>query len=113
MPQAWTSDNTDAKERIIIHQGTSYAYPVSTMGAHVSAVPNHQTLRNINLETRFQVACFGLLGYELDLTKLTQMEKKVIKAQIALYKEHRKLLQFGTFSRTKMDHNTVVWQMTF
>ncbi len=111
MPQTWTSDNTDANERIQIQEGTSYGYPLSTMGAHVSAVPNHQTLRNINLETRFQVACFGLLGYELDLTKLNQSEKKVIKNQVAYYKTYRKLFQFGNFYRNRMHNGSVLWQV--
>lgn len=112
MPQTWTSDDTDANERITIQEGTSFGYPLSTMGAHVSAVPNHQTLRNIDLETRFQVACFGILGYELDLTKLTQMEKKVIKAQTQFYKENRSLFQFSTLKRKRMHNQTVVWQVT-
>ncbi len=111
MPQTWTSDDTDANERIYIQGGTSYGYPLSTMGAHVSAVPNHQTLRTVNLETRFAVACFGLLGYELDVTKLTRSEKKVITKQIEFYKAHRRLLQFGTFSRNTMPNGNTIWQV--
>ena len=111
MPQTWTSDDTDANERITIQEGTSYAYPQATMGAHVSAVPNHQTLRNVNLESRFQVACFGLLGYELDITKLNPSEKKIIKKQIEFYKQYRSLFQFGTFSRGRMHNGNTVWQV--
>ena len=111
MPQTWTSDDTDANERIHIQEGTSYGYPLSTMGAHVSAAPNHQTLRNVNLETRFAVACFGVLGYELDVTKLTRSEKKVITNQIAFYKAHRSLFQFGTFSRSTMHNGNIIWQV--
>nr|WP_221439788.1 alpha-galactosidase [Spirochaeta isovalerica] len=99
MPQIWTSDDTDAMERLPIQYGSSMLAPLSVMGAHVSAVPNHQVLRNTPLETRFNTATFGLLGYELDLTKLNNFEKKVIKKQISFYKEYRKLLQFGDFYR--------------
>ncbi|MBN2503709.1 MAG: alpha-galactosidase [Bacilli bacterium] len=101
MPQIWTSDNTDGHERIKIQYGTSMAYPQSTMGAHVSNIPNMQTLRQTSIETRFNTAAFGLLGYELDLSRITPAEKKIIKGQIAFYKEHRKLLQFGRLYRLK------------
>lgn len=112
MPQTWTSDNTDGYERQKIQYGMSLLYPPSTMGAHVSGEPSHQVLRHTPLETRFNVAAFGLLGYELDLTKLTDYEKKVVKKQIHFYKEHRKLLQFGEFSRlsSPFDSNVMVWQ---
>jgi len=114
MPQTWTSDNTDGIERLFIQYGTSVVYPQSTMGAHVSNVPNAQTLRNTPLETRFNTAIFGLLGYELDLTKLSYFEKKVIKKQIEYYKRHRKLLQFGTLHRIKspFDSNQCRWMVT-
>ncbi|SFR68777.1 alpha-galactosidase [Anaeromicropila populeti] len=112
MPQIWTSDNTDANQRIDIQEGTSFGYPLSAMAAHVSAVPNHQTLRNISIETRFHVACFGVLGYEIDITKLTEMEKIAVAQQISFYKQYRRLFQFGTFSRLKSEQNLVVWQVT-
>ncbi len=99
MPQIWTSDDTDGYERIKIQYGTSLCYPPSTMGAHVSNIPNMQTMRHTPLETRFNTASFGLLGYELDVTNLTPWEKKVIRKQIAFYKEHRRLLQFGRMYR--------------
>lgn len=111
MPQVWTSDDTDANERVEIQEGTSYGYPVSAMGAHVSATPNHQTLRNINLESRFNIACFGVLGYELDVTKLSMVEKKIIKEQIAFYKEYRKLIQYGSFTRSRMHNGNIIWQI--
>ena len=112
MPQIWTSDDTDPNERIHIQGGTSYGYPQSTMGAHVSAAPNHQTLRATGVETRFNVAAMGVLGYELDLTVLTPNEKNIIKNQTAFYKEHRQLLQFGRFNRVKDAQNTRIWQIT-
>lgn len=98
-PQFWTSDDTDARERLRIQDGTSYGYPQTVMGAHVSACPNHQTENSNPLETRFNIACGGVLGYELDMGKLTEEEKKVITAQVAFYKEHRKVLQFGDYYR--------------
>ena len=94
-PQIWTSDDTDARERIAIQAGTSYGYPQSTMGAHVSACPNHQTGNGNPLSARFNVACGGVLGYELDPCALSAVEKGEIAEQIAFYKENRKLLQFG------------------
>lgn len=111
MPQIWTSDDTDANERIRIQEGTSFGYPLSAMTAHVSAVPNHQTLRTTSIETRFQVACFGVLGYEIDITKLSEREKQAIVQQISFYKEHRRLFQFGTFYRLDADDNHVLWQV--
>lgn len=98
-PQAWTSDNTDAVERMKIQYGTSYVYPLSCMGAHVSAVPNQQVGRITPLETRFQVACYGAFGYELDLNELTEEEKKQVRTQIDLVKEYRELIRKGTFYR--------------
>lgn len=99
MPQAWTSDDTDAIERIKIQYGTSLCYPISSMGAHVSAVPNHQTNRITTLKTRGNVAFFGAFGYELDLNKITDEEKKIVKKQIEFFKENRNLIQFGDFFR--------------
>lgn len=98
-PQIWTSDNTDVYERAKIQTGTSYGYPQSVMSCHVSDVPNHQTLRVSPLDARFDIASFGLLGYELDLTKLSRAEFKLLQEQIGFYKEYRQLLQFGEFYR--------------
>ncbi len=111
MPQIWTSDDTDANERTHIQEGTSFGYPISSMAAHVSAVPNHQTLRDTSIETRFHVACFGVLGYEIDITKLSEEEKQAIEQQISFYKKHRQLFQFGTFYRLDSDENHVLWQV--
>ena len=94
-PQVWASDNTDAIARLTIQYGSSYLYPTISMGAHVSAVPNHQLERTTPLETRGDVAMMGNLGYELDLTSLTQEEKESIAAQIAHYKDIRPVVQFG------------------
>ncbi len=100
-PQIWASDNTDPISRLEIQGSLSYLYPQSTWGAHVSAAPHAQTLRATPLTTRGNVAFFGCLGYELDLKHLAPIEVQEIKAQIALYKEHRRLFQFGIFRRLK------------
>ncbi len=99
MPQLWASDNTDALCRAEIQTGYSYAYPLSALGCHVSASPNHQTLRETPLATRFNTALCGVLGYELDFTALSAGEKAEITAQIAQYKTLRPWLQFADYHR--------------
>ena len=98
-PQAWTSDDSDAIERLKIQYGTSLLYPLSSMGAHVSIVPNHQTNRLTPLKTRGNVAFFGSFGYELDLNQLNPEELAEVREQIAFYKHHRELIHNGTFYR--------------
>lgn len=111
MPQTWTSDNSDAVSRLKIQYGTSIVYPVSSMGAHVSAVPNHQVGRVTSLETRGNVALSGNFGYELDLTVFTEEEKEAVKAQVAMYKDVRPLVQFGDFYRllSPFEGNETAW----
>ncbi|WP_274364243.1 alpha-galactosidase [Paenibacillus thermotolerans] len=99
MPQTWTSDNSDAVSRLKIQFGTSIVYPTSTMGAHVSAVPNHQVGRSEPLSMRAHVAYTGAFGYELDLSKMSEEDKAATKEHIAFYKTIRKLVQFGDFYR--------------
>lgn len=106
MPQSWTSDCTDAYERVLIQEGTSCGYPLSSIANHVSNSPNHQTLRKSDIETRFNVACFGNLGYELDLTELDDNQIQIIKEQISFYKQYRNTLQFGTFVRLETMNNS-------
>ncbi len=111
-PQVWSSDDTDPIERLDIQSGLSYLYPQSTMGAHVSAAPHQQTLRETPLSTRFNVAAFGVLGYELELKYMTHVELKEIKEQIEFYKKHRKTLQYGNFYRfNERKDNKVHWQI--
>ena len=98
-PQIWTSDDTDAFERLDIQRGIYTFYPQSTVSAHVSMTPNQQTLRSAPLSSRFNVAIFGVLGYELDFGELTREEQRQIKEQIAFYKEHRELMQYGRLAR--------------
>ena len=112
-PQIWTSDDTDPIERLDIQTGLSYLYPQSCMGAHVSAAPHQQTLRNTPLSTRFNVAAFGVLGYELDLKYLTPIELREIKEQIRYYKKHRACFQFGRLRRfDELRDNTVHLQVS-
>lgn len=100
-PQIWASDDSDAIYRVEGQTNYSYGYPMSTIGAHVSDCPNHQTLRKTPLSTRYTVACFGVLGYECYLGEMSKDDLKEIKAQIELYKKWRDVLQFGTFYRTR------------
>lgn len=111
MPQTWTSDNTDAICRLRIQYGTSIVYPISTMGAHVSAVPNHQVHRTTSLETRGAVAMSGNFGYELDLAQMSDEEKAEVKRQTAQYKEVREIVQFGSFYRLRspFEGNDTAW----
>lgn len=110
-PQGWASDDSDAVERLKIQYGTSLCYPISSIGSHVSASPNHQLFRSTPLYTRANVACFGTFGYELDLNRLTEEEQGEVKEQIRFMKQYRKLLQFGTFFRLKspFEGNITVW----
>jgi len=110
-PQIWCSDDTDPIERLEIQNSLSYLYPQSTMGAHVSAAPHAQTLRNTPLTTRGNVSFFGVLGYELDLDHLLPVEEKEIAAQIEYYKAHREVFQFGAFRRL-MTEEGIGWQVS-
>lgn len=96
MPQNWASDDTDAVERMYIQYGASMVYPASTIGAHVSAVPNHQVGRVTPLSLRGTVAMSGTFGYELNLTKLSEEECNIIREQVTQYKRIRETILFGT-----------------
>lgn len=111
MPQNWTSDDTDGVERLKVQYGTSFVYPASSMTAHVSAAPNHQTGRNTSMEFRGDVAMAGNFGYELDVTKMSDDEKNIVKQQIVVYKEMRELIQYGDFYRliSPFDGNFTAW----
>ena len=113
-PQTWTSDDTDASERTKIQYGTSYVYPIVSMGSHVSAVPNHQLYRTTPIETRANVAYFGTFGYELDLNLLSDAEMASVKKQIAFMKEYRELIQVdGDFYRllNPFEGNETAWMV--
>ena len=114
MPQIWTSDDSDAIARLKIQHGTSLCYPLSTMGAHVSPVPNHQVGRITSLKTRADVACFGMFGYELDIAQMDDAELEEAKAQIAFAKRIQPLIREGDFHRLRspFENNETVWQVT-
>lgn len=112
-PQIWCSDDTDPIERIKIQYGTSFGYPVSAMGAHVSASPNHQTGRSTPLKTRGVVAMSGTFGYELDLNKLTEEEKSEIREQVEDFKKFYWVIQDGRYYRltdSEAGHFYSAWQ---
>ncbi len=111
MPQTWTSDDTDAVERLKIQYGTSIVYPTISMGSHVSSATNHQVHRQTSLETRGNVAMSGNLGYELDVTKMSEEEKTAVKKQVDFYKKIRNTVQFGDFYRLKspFEGNETAW----
>ncbi|MDR0784791.1 MAG: alpha-galactosidase [Treponema sp.] len=113
-PQGWLSDDTDAVQRLEIQRGASYFYPLNCIGAHISAVPNHQTGRLTSLLFRAAVAFFGDLGFELDPTKLAEEEAETVKECIAFYKERRRLFQQGVFNRLDAppDCNTAAWMVS-
>lgn len=98
-PQIWCSDNTDAIERLRIHYGTSFGYPMSSVSAHVSVCPNEQNGRVTPLKTRGICAMQGAFGYELDLGKMSDEEKEQVKEQVKTFKEHYRLFQFGDYYR--------------
>lgn len=112
-PQIWASDNTDAIERLKIQYGLSLVYPLSTIGSHVSAVPNHQVGRITSLQTRNDVALFGTFGYELNLMQLSRQDKQIISKQIIEAKERRKLIGEGRFYRLKspFEFNETAWMV--
>lgn len=110
-PQIWCSDDTDAYERVKIQYGTSFFYPVSTVGSHVSTVPNHQTGRITPIESRAVTAMAGSFGYELDLNTLSQDEKEGVTSQIERFKKYRSLIHNGEYYRLSnpMEDKYAIW----
>ena len=113
-PQIWTSDDTDPVERIRIQSGYALAYPLSSISNHISCSPSHQLLRRTTLDTRFNVASFGILGYELLFKEMEPLEKKRLPELIKIYKENRDTFQHGVFSQSNFldGHNEVSWNVT-
>ena len=112
-PQIWCSDDTDGIERLEIQYGTSFFYPISAVGSHVSAIPNHQTGRRTQLATRGVVAMAGSFGYEMDLNLLTEDEKEAVKAQVEDYKKYYDLIHNGDYYRLASpqgDSGFTAWQ---
>lgn len=115
MPQTWCSDNTDALDRQVIQYGASYLFPPSSITAHVSAIPNHQTGRRIPFETRAAVASSGNMGYEMNILNLSPEEKEQIQAHLSVYKAERDLIFDGEFYRLRSpseDDSIYAWMLT-
>ncbi len=113
-PQIWCSDNTDALDRLKIQYGTSFGYPISAVGSHVSAVPNHQTGRTTPFHTRGVVAMAGTFGYELDINVLSEQEKEEVKTQVEFYKRNYELINHGNYYRLTNPYENndfIAWQM--
>lgn len=112
-PQTWASDDTDAVERLKIQYGASMVYPISSIGSHVSEVPNHQVGRMTSLDMRGNVAMFGTFGYELDITNLGEEESNQIKAQIKQFKGYQRLIHDGDFYRliSPFESNETAWMV--
>ena len=112
-PQIWLSDNTDAVDRTYIQYGSSFGFPLCTMGSHVSICPNHQTGRTVPMKTRGVVATSGTFGYELNLCKISAEEKCQIKEQIKTFKKYAFLIQNGEYWRlsSPFEKAVVAWQI--
>jgi alpha-galactosidase len=113
-PQTWVSDDTDSFERLGIQSHMSLGYPLSVLSNHVSAPTSNQLLRMTSLDSKFDVACFGVLGYELNINDLSKVEEKTLKAQTEFYKKHRQLFQWGEFKevvRLESKSNYISWQV--
>lgn len=114
-PQIWCSDDTDAVERLAIQEGTALVYPLGTIGAHISDCPNHITGRVTPFETRAHVALAGTFGYELDITKIAEEERKQIPGQVEMYHKYNDLVREGDYDRiASFRENNLYdcWQVT-
>ncbi|MGI6432376.1 MAG: alpha-galactosidase [Sphaerochaetaceae bacterium] len=114
MPQGRVSDSSDPHSLIHIQEGTGCGYPLSSIATHVTKAPHHQTLRQSNVESCFNVAAFGVLGYELDLQAISNSQKEIIKEQITFYKQHRSLFQYGELFRLQssaLKDNRTLWAL--
>ena len=110
-PQYWASDSTDPMNRLNIQYGTSFCYPVISVGAHVTASPNHVTRRETSIKTRSNVAMAGTYGFELDLTTLTEDEIAELASETEFYKNHRELIRTGDYYRlTGNTERYMAWQ---
>ena len=113
-PQIWTSDDMDPVERLKIQQGTALIYPLSCMGAHVCDCPNHSTGRTTPFATRGYVALAGTFGYELDVTRISEADRAMIPAQIAMYHRYTDLVRTGDYYRISSylsNHEWDCWEV--
>ena len=111
-PQIWASDDTDQHERLSIQRGYLYGYPLSVLSNHVSSELNHQTLRKSAIDSRFNVACFGVLGYELLFKEMNKFDKQRVSELIKVYKDNRDIFQFGDFEEIMGNNGHIRWQVT-
>ena len=111
-PQIWASDDTDQHERLMIQRGYLYGYPLSTLSNHVSSGLNHQTLRSSSIDYRYNVASFGVLGYELLFKEENKFDKARALELIKVYKDNRDIFQFGEFSELPSNNGHIKWQVT-
>ncbi|MBO5358992.1 MAG: alpha-galactosidase [Clostridia bacterium] len=110
-PQIWTSDNTDPLERVNIQYGTSFCYPIISMGAHVTASPNHVSKRVTSIKTRSNVAMAGTFGFELDLTKEAEDDIEILRGETEFYKNYADLIRTGDYYRLTANTNRyIAWQ---
>ena len=110
-PQIWASDDTDAFERLNIQRGYLYGYPLSTLSNHVSAEINHQTLRKTSIDSRYNVASLGVLGYELLFSEMNKFDKQRASKLIEVYKENRDIFQYGIFTELQSNNRNIKWQV--
>ncbi len=111
-PQIWASDDTDQHQRLYIQRGYLYGYPLSTLSNHVSARLNHQTLRESAIDYRYNVASFGVLGYELLFKEMNKFDKARALELIKVYKDNRDIFQFGEFVELPSNNGHIKWQVT-
>ncbi len=107
-PQYWVSDNNHPIDRLKLHYGTSFVYPVSTMGAHIS-----DSGKLVPLRTKAVVAMCGTFGYELDATHLTEEEQQLCREQSDLFRKYYPLIFSGDYYRLTSPFepgNMTAWQ---
>lgn len=108
-PQIWCSDNTDAPARLTIQYGTSFAYPISTMGAHVSVCPNKKTKREVSWKTRAVTAMHGTFGYELDPAQMSKAERAECAGYSEVFKRHNRLIACGDYYRLSSPYDDSIY----
>ena len=111
-PQIWASDDTDQHNRLLIQRGYLYGYPLSTLSNHVSSDLNHQSLRVSSIDSRYNVASFGVLGYELLFSELNKFDRQRALELIKVYKDNRDIFQFGNFEELPSNNGHFKWQVT-
>ena len=95
----WTSDNTDAYDRLFIQENYSYIYPIKAMRAWVTDCPNFLSRRIIPMKFRYHSAMMGTLGIGCNILKFSEEEIELSKGLIEEYKNIRHIVQEGDFYR--------------